>query len=64
MTYPDKSFDLVIDKTTMDSLLCSDTPDLNVAKMLYHSYRVLSDDGYYFALSYAKPSQRLHHLQR
>lgn len=62
MTYPDKSFDLVIDKSTIDSLMCSDTPITNVAKMLFHSYRVLADDGYYFALSYAKPSERMPHF--
>lgn len=64
MTYPDKSFDLVIDKSTIDSLMCSDTPYLNVAKMLYNCYRVLADDGIYFALSYAKPSERMRHLKR
>ena len=56
MTYPDKSFDLVIDKSTIDSLMCSDSRYINVAKMLYHCHRVLADDGIYFALSYAKPS--------
>ena len=55
MTYKDKSFDLVLDKSTIDALLCSDTPSTNVAKMLHHIYRVLADDGFYVVISYGKP---------
>ena len=34
MSYPNKSFDLVVDKSTIDALLCSDTPYISTAKML------------------------------
>lgn len=34
MTYPDQSFDLVFDKSMIDTLMCSDNPLLNVARLL------------------------------
>jgi hypothetical protein len=33
MKYPDGFFDLAIDKSTIDALLCGDNAFLNVAKM-------------------------------
>lgn len=53
MSYPNEYFDLVIDKSTIDSLMCSDCPLVNVAKMLEESYRVLRNGGYYLAISYS-----------
>ena len=55
MKYPDKSFDLVLDKAVIDTLLCSDAPFSNVAKMLHHIYRVLNDGGYYFIIAFGRP---------
>lgn len=34
MTYPDKFFDLVLDKSTIDALLCSEHPFIQTALML------------------------------
>lgn len=34
LTYPSNYFDLIIDKSTIDALLCGDYAYLNVAKML------------------------------
>lgn len=34
MTYPSLHFDMVLDKSTIDALLCSDTPYVSTAKML------------------------------
>ena len=34
MTYPSNHFDLVIDKSTIDTLMCSENPLLNVAQMI------------------------------
>lgn len=53
MTYPDQSFDLVIDKSTIDTLMCSENPLLNVAKMVEENHRVLKEGGYYLTISYS-----------
>ena len=34
MDYPDKFFDIILDKSTLDALLCSENPYLNTAKMI------------------------------
>ena len=41
MTYGDEYFDLVIDKSTIDTLMCSENPLINVAQMIEEGYRVL-----------------------
>ena len=57
-------FDLAIDKSTIDALLCGDDYLLKVAKMLKETQRVLAPGGNYFAISYGKPESRVSHLQR
>jgi ubiquinone/menaquinone biosynthesis C-methylase UbiE len=64
MDYPSGSFDMVLDKSTIDSLMCSDNPLTNVASMLDEAYRVLVPNGIYFVLSYASPATRLEHITR
>lgn len=34
MSYNNKQFDMVLDKSTIDALLCSDEPILSVCKMV------------------------------
>ena len=46
------SFDLAIDKSTMDALLCGDDASFKVAALLKESQRVLKVGGVYFAISY------------
>ena len=62
MTYPDSVFDIVIDKSTIDALLCSDCPYINTARMLEEVERVLKPDGVYFIISYAEPIYRMQHF--
>lgn len=64
MPYADASFDFVLDKSTIDSLMCSDNPITNVASMVDEAYRVLVPNGIYFVLSYASPATRLEHITR
>ena len=47
------TFDMAIDKSTIDALLCGDDAFLKVAQMLKETQRVLkSETGVYFAVSY------------
>ena len=56
------SFDLAIDKSTIDALLCGDDSFLKVAMMLQQTQRVLKTGGQYFAISYGKPDSRSFHF--
>ena len=59
------SFDIAIDKSTIDALLCGRGGALKVAKMLNETQRVLKPEtGVYFAVSFGGPSCRSFHLKR
>lgn len=57
------SFDIAIDKSTIDALLCGDDAYLKVAQMLRETQRVLKPGGHYFAISYGTPDTRAHHFE-
>ena len=59
LKYESNSFDVVIDKSTMDALLCGDTCYSDVAKMLNEVQRVLKIGGYYIVISYGQPENRV-----
>ena len=59
------SFDIAIDKSTIDALLCGDNAYLMVAKMLKEVTRILKPEiGLYIAISYGKPESRGIHFER
>ena len=62
--FKDETFDLVIDKSTIDALLCGDHSFENVALMTKEISRVLKTGGIYFIISYGRPENRLLHLER
>lgn len=64
LKYPDNEFDMVIDKSTIDALLCGNNAFFNVAIMLKECQRVLKPGGYYVAISYGVPNNREFHFQR
>ena len=64
MPYEDNFFDLIIDKSTMDALLCGDESFLNVAIMTKEIQRVLKISSVYMIISYGLPENRLMHLER
>jgi ubiquinone/menaquinone biosynthesis C-methylase UbiE len=64
LSYDDETFDLIIDKSTMDALLCGDQSFLNVAIMTKEVQRVLKTGGIYMIISYGQPENRIPHLER
>lgn len=64
LKYESNSFDLAIDKSTIDALLCGDNAFINVAKMIKEVQRVLKVGGYYMIISYGAPDYRVCHLKR
>lgn len=64
MTFSSNTFNLILDKSTIDALLCGDQAAYDVAKMLKEVQRVLKLGGYYMIISYGAPENRLVHLQR
>ena len=62
LKFPDDSFDLAVDKSTIDALLCGDDSFLNVAKMTREVQRVLKVGGHYVAISYGQPENRTAHF--
>ena len=59
LDYPDESFNAVLDKGTLDSVLCGEGSTANVAKMCMEISRVLKPNGVYFVCSYGVPDNRL-----
>ncbi|KAM0951242.1 putative endothelin-converting enzyme 1 [Dioscorea sansibarensis] len=57
------SFDAVIDKGTLDSLMCGHDAQENATKMLEEVGRVLKDKGVYFLITYGDPNYRLYLLK-
>ena len=64
LKYDDNSFDLAVDKSTIDALLCGEDAFINVAKMIKEVQRVLKVGGYYMIVSYGSPEYRVLHLNR
>ncbi|XP_039025378.1 EEF1A lysine methyltransferase 4-like [Hibiscus syriacus] len=52
------SFDAVIDKGTLDSILCGNNSRQNAAQMLDEIWRVLKDKGVYILITYGAPVYR------
>ena len=62
--YDNNVFDLIIDKSTMDTLLCGYYYFINIAKMLKEIQRVLKVGGFYMIISYEEPESKMIHLNR
>jgi|EP00769_Ergobibamus_cyprinoides_P004590 SAM-dependent methyltransferase len=64
LSYPPASFDVVVDKGTLDSLLCGDDSRARVHKFMQNVARVLAPAGKFLAVSYADPDQRNMYISR
>eukprot|EP00742_Colponemidia_sp_Colp-10_P007123 GILJ01007651.1.p1 GENE.GILJ01007651.1~~GILJ01007651.1.p1 ORF type:complete len:222 (+),score=15.98 GILJ01007651.1:50-667(+) len=63
MSYPAACFDIIIDKATMDTMLCGDESFARVSGMVKEAYRTLKDHGSYFVISHGVPETRLGYLR-
>eukprot|EP00744_Colponema_vietnamica_P006587 GILI01009551.1.p1 GENE.GILI01009551.1~~GILI01009551.1.p1 ORF type:complete len:225 (+),score=68.14 GILI01009551.1:68-742(+) len=64
MEFPDSSFDVIIDKGTVDSLLCGSNSFHNVYQMNKNVARVLKKGGRYIVITYGMPDTRIDHYRR
>ena len=55
LQFQDGTFDAVVDKGTLDSILCGDGSGPNADQMLNEIYKVLSPTGVYICISYGLP---------
>ncbi|KAF3437362.1 hypothetical protein FNV43_RR20115 [Rhamnella rubrinervis] len=62
--FPDDSFDSVIDKGTLDSLMCGTDAPISASQMLGEVSRLLKPGGIYMLITYGDPSVRMPHLSR
>jgi ubiquinone/menaquinone biosynthesis C-methylase UbiE len=63
MTIPSGTFDIAVDKATVDSILCADGGARQIHALLKQIYRVLKPKGTFMMLSYAKSQLRLNFLK-
>lgn len=60
--YEPASFDLIIDKGTLDAILCGGESVRNCSLMLMQVSRVLKSGGHFIIITYGTPSSRLPYL--
>ena len=63
IVFEEAFFDVVIDKGTLDSILCTEGATDNSHKALKEISRVLKPGGVYFCISYGVPAYRMHYLK-
>ncbi|KAK8828963.1 hypothetical protein WA538_000966 [Blastocystis sp. DL] len=64
MSYPDESFDVVIDKGTLDAIICGDEATCFPDKVLLEVNRVLKKDGVYICITFGMPENRMDYFQK
>ena len=64
LQYENGTMDAVLDKGTLDSILCGDGSGPNADAMLAEIYRVLSPSGVYICITYGLPDQRQGYFQK
>jgi len=64
LEFADGTFDVVLDKGTMDSVLCGEGSTKHCAKMMSEISRVLKPGGTYIVISYGQPDYRLNYFDK
>ena len=62
MDYPNGSFNAVIEKGLLDSILCGDRSRIMAQRMLNQVHRVLTQGGIYISITHAKPDDRIRYF--
>ncbi|OAY39932.1 EEF1A lysine methyltransferase 4 [Manihot esculenta] len=62
--FPEESFDSIIDKGTLDSLMCGNDAQISAAQMLREVSRLLKPGGTYMLITYGDPTARMVHLSQ
>ncbi|KAL3814783.1 hypothetical protein ACJIZ3_016051 [Penstemon smallii] len=62
--FADDTFDSVIDKGTLDSLMCGNDAPLSASQMLGEVSRLLKPGGVYILITYGDPTARIPHINR
>ena len=64
LTFPSSSFDCVLDKGTLDAILCGSDSSKHAHSMLSECQRVLRPGGCLLCITYGQPSSRLSYLEQ
>lgn len=64
LEYENEFFDFIIDKSTIDALICGKQAYKRTAQMLKECQRVLKTGGYYICVSFGQPLSRELHFKR
>merc|ERR1740129_1189383 len=62
-SFQDGSFDLVLDKSVLDTFACTDNALVTAATFLKEVSRVLRNGGTYLCVSYGAPNTRMNFLE-
>lgn len=63
LDFPEDSFDAVIEKGTIDALVCKNDKGSSINDLLKESFRVLRRGGIFLSISFGKPSLRLNYFR-
>ena len=63
LSFADAAFDAVVDKGTLDSLLCGDNSTAHCARYFAEVSRVLKPGGVFVCVSYGVPENRLQYME-
>jgi len=64
LSFPDQSFDAVIDKGTIDAMMCGKNNIENVEQTYDEISRVLKPGGVFMLITYGRPSSRIDQLDQ
>ena len=64
MTFAPQSYDVIVDKGTLDAILCGAESNRHATAMLSECHRVLKDDGRLLIITYGQPTSRLSYLEQ